>query len=719
MNNRNTFRGFAAVVLAGLLAMGASARTRWTELKKWEFRKTADTEWRSVCVPHSCNNIDGQSANYYRGMAHYRTSLKSHGDKEQFLYVMGAAQRSVVSVDGRVVMEHGGGYTPYCVRLTPYLKKDGQSTVQIDCDNTLNPSLAPVSSDFNKNNGLHNKIYFVETNDVYCDFAEMGYDALHVTPLNVSDRKADIVVNTLVRNTSDRSRKVDVLFRIKDMKGRVVARSSQTVDVASQQAADARWTYNMTDPHLWNGLADPYLYTAEVELREAGKQLETNSAEFGVRYYAMDAKRGFILNGKPYSLRGFSIHQDWKGSASAVTDRQTDIDFKIIKELGCNVVRLAHYPHNRDILRHCDRLGLVVQTEIPWVNEIGADTTRYDRKAYTENLDRQLVEMINNHYNHPSVFFWGLWNELGNIGSNSPQGGKLDRKAAVDICGRLYRHAHRLDSTRSVGFADAAFGLSAPDLKLGTHFDYYGFNTYNGWYQNTKSPEGAQKFADMLRRLHQRAPYVGITEYGAGSNPFCHSDNPQKTTKPSVAGARHDEEWANIVHERHLQILSENSWLQFSTGWILFDFAVGARHEGFLLSSDGVTTTPDSAYMYLNDKGIVSRDRKMKKDAFYMYKAKWNKAEPTLHITSSRYTERATDTVVVKVYSNMRELTLYQNGREVERLITSGESSGVVWTFRPVLFERRTDVFKVVGRDNFGRTVSDKVTLRRKTMVKD
>lgn len=585
-----------------------SARTVWTELGQWDFRKASVDVWQRVKVPHSCNAVDGQSANYYRGKTYYRTLVSHHG-KAQFLYLMGAAQRSVVSVNGKVIAEHCGGYTPYSVDLTPYLTKLRDNVLIIECNNTLDRNMAPVSSDFNKNNGLHNKVYLVETDDVFCDFQSMGYDAFHVTPIDVSAQSANIVLNTQVRNISAESRNIEVVFRVSDRQGKEVMSNRQALNLPANTSLPVKWQQTILRPHLWNGLADPYLYKAEVQLWQGKRKLENYSTQFGIRSFALDSVKGFILNGKPYSLRGFSLHQDWQGSASAVSNKQTDIDFDIIKELGCNVVR----------------------------------------------------------------------------------------------------HAHRLDSTRLVGFADASFGLRTPELKHGTHFDYYAFNTYNGWYSNTKSPYGARGFDKMLQRLHKRAPYVAITEYGSGANPYCHSANPTLTTHPSVGGARHDEEWANIVHECHLQLLCQTPWLQYSTGWIMFDFAVGARREGYKVTRNGVTLQTDSSYMFLNDKGIVTRDRKVKKDAFYLYKACWNHNEPTIYITSRRYAERTSDTLVIKVYSNLHNLTLYQNGRKLQELTSTNEPSDVVWTFSPIIFQRKTDLITVIGFDDKGHRHSDKV----------
>lgn len=702
---------FALLIITLAAVVATSAQTSWQELRDWDFRKDADAEWQRVRVPHSCNATDGQSARYYRGLTHYTTTIRK-AQAAQFLYIMGAAQRSVVAINGEQISEHRGGYTPYCVELTQALH-EGDNTLTISCDNTLDRNMAPVSSDFNKNNGLHNCVYLITTADAHIDYQAMGYDGIHVTPTNVSRSEADLAVNTIVSNESAQSKRLKAIFTLRDMKGHAIAKSNKQVTISPRGRKAVRWQYKMLKPHLWDGLADPYLYTVEMELKDGSKTLEHRQVRTGLRYYQLNPERGFMLNGRSYPLRGFSMHQDWMNSASAVSTEQTDRDFEIIRELGMNVIRLAHYPHNRYVMQKCDELGLIVQTEIPWVNECGNDTTLYDQRLYTENLHLQLTEMITNHYNHPSIVFWGLWNELGNIDGSRPQGKSLDRDLVLKTTASLYALAHRLDSTRSVGFADASFGMRTPELRQGEHFDYFAFNTYNGWYQNTRSAEGAQNFASTLDRLHQRAPITAITEYGAGANPYCHSLQPDLTTKPSVGGARHDEEWANTVHERHLQALESAPWLQFSTGWILFDFAVGARHEGYLLSSDQLSTRTDSAYMFLNDKGIVSRDRTMKKDAFYLYKARWNKQEPTLYITSRRFTSRPSDSITIKVYSNLRSLSLYRNGKLMEQLQSAGEPTGVIWTFQPIAFEGERNEIRVVGIGADGRKHEDSINIEK------
>lgn len=693
------------------------AQNRWTELRDWQFRREIDTIWTAVALPHSCNAEDGRSAHYYRGLAHYkREFLKAQGAPVRtFLYFMGAAQKCVVRVNGTLAYRHAGGYTPFVVDATEYVHT-GANTIEVDCDNSLDTNLAPVSSDFNKNNGLHNPVYAVETDNIFLNLEKTGYDGVHLTPFNISSRQASIGVSTVVSNLDAVEAKLRALIRIKDRDGRTVASKKVSLRLPANKETPLREVLTVRSPHLWQGLDDPYLYSADLVVKKGNKIVCRATATTGIRTIGMDSVRGFLLNGRSYPLRGMSLHQDWAHSASAVTRSQTDRDFQIIADLGMNIVRLAHYPHNRYVLHKCDSLGLIVQTEIPWVNECGNDTTLYSQSIYSANLHSQLREMITAHYNHPSIAFWGLWNELGNIDGSHPQGKRLDKQAVLRTTASLYALAHRLDSTRFVGFADAAFGMNTPELKRGTHFDYFAFNAYNGWYSNCSSPEGASRFSSTLQRLRRRSPYAAITEYGAGANPFCHSEAPQRTTRPSVGGARHDEQWGNIVHERHLQVLAQTPWLQYSTGWILFDFAVASRREGWVTDSllkatpAGQKPQMPPFAAWLNDKGLVTRDRQTFKDSYFLYRAAWNHRSPTLYITERRFRERHSDTVTIKVYSNLHSLRLYQNGELRQTMEQTGEPSGVIWEFAPVRFQTASDVFRVTGTDEHGREYRDEVT---------
>ncbi len=702
-----------SMLLCAQWAMAAPSATKIQELDSWLFRRADESGWTKVKLPHSTNAVDGQSAKYYRGDATYRTEIRVSKKNEHnyFLLFKAAAQAAEVRVNGQQATIHKGGYTPFTVDITPYVR-EGSNEVEVTTNNEMDLTMPPVSSDFNKNNGLHDRVFLLTTGPVYIDTQTMGYTGLHVQQKNVSEKRADIIVETQLMNSLVQPQKAQVEVTVTDAKGKVVAEDLQSLTLAGTGRRGQRFSQVLTlyEPHLWSGLEDPYLYHVQLQVKVDGKAVENRSIRIGLRSFYMDPDKGFILNGRYYPLRGVSMHQDKYLRASALTEADIRRDFEDIRELGCNFIRLAHYPHSELTFDLCDELGIVVQTEIPWVNECGPDTTRFDQRAFQRNIVGAFQEMVRGHYNHPSIVFWGMWNELGNTHANHAQGQPLDRRFMGETSQQMYQWGQRNDPDRYYGLAAMDNVVNTPELVRGQNFDYFAVNQYHGWYGNNRSPEGARSLQAYLDDLHKKRGTVAISEYGAGISPFCHSDNPASTTNPSSGGARHDEEWGNILHEISLEILQRSPYLQYSSAWVLYDFAVASRKEGYLVSENMTDTREEPSNMYINDKGFITRDRKVKKDVFYLYKAAWNKRETTVYISSRRYTERPGNEVTLKVYSNATQLSLYQNGRLVETLKGSHHPTGVVWTFSPVTFQKERDTFRVEGLDADGRKIVDQVT---------
>lgn len=626
-----------------------------TALTDWEFSKDGSS-WEKVQVPHSYNRIDGQSAAYYRGPATYRTTVQiADPTTPAFLIFEGAAQAATVYVNGKETSVHKGGYTAFSVPMAGLLLR-GKNQVEVVCDNTEDVELIPVSSDFNKNGGLHNPVWLYVPGKVYFDPSAYGIYRLHVTQNAVSDTRADATVQTFLHGTAD------VTLEVKDAAGKTVYKNVQK-DVSGEY----RHSFSLSQPHLWNGLEDPYLYSVALT---AGK--DKALAEVGFRYYSVDRKKGFSLNGRPYPLRGVSMHQDMHLKASALSYEDIDADYEVVKELGCNFLRLAHYPHNDYAFRLCDRLGIVVQTEIPWVNICGVRAS----EAYFDNIHAQMEEMIRNLYNHPSIVFWGMWNELDSWGNTDRFQGPLDARRVVDESARLYNYAKTLDPTRYVGLTDdSVFGR---DYYTELQADYYSENRYHGWYYNYGDFSGITE--DMIRIKEIMGP-ANISEYGVGINPFCHTWK-EEDIRRYRDDARHMEEYGNLSHEAHAQQIACMPWLNFTSLWILFDFPVADRKEGYMDSNDGITYTENPARLYMNDKGLVTRDRQTKKDVFYLYKAWWNHSEETVYITGRRLTARpAGEPFTLTVYSNASSLTLFKDGEPVCAMQNSGEPTGVIWKF--------------------------------------
>ena len=654
-----------------------------TALVEWEFSKDG-TNWERVTVPHSYNAIDGRSAKYYRGPATYRRTIDIWDpERPAYLLFEGAAQKATVRVNGREACVHKGGYTAFSVNLKGLLVK-GENTVEVVCDNTEDIDMIPVSSDFNKNGGLHNPAWlYVPAGDVYFDPAEFGPYRLHVMQENVSEASADVTVKAAVHG------KADVTLKVRNAAGKVVYKHTKN-DVSGAY----EHVFTLNNPHLWNGVEDPYLYTVELSAGD-----DDAMTEAGFRYYSIDREKGFFLNGKPYPLRGVSMHQDMDGKATALTYEDYDRDYETVRELGCNFLRLAHYPHNDYAFRLCDRMGIIVQTEIPWVNICGVRAS----EVYFENIHAQMAEMIRNLYNHPSIVFWGMWNELDSWGNKENFQGTLDARRVVDETARLYAYAKSLDPTRFVGLTDDS--VFERDFYTQLRADYYSENRYFGWYY---TPGDFSGLTESMTWIRDNMGPANLSEYGVGINPYCHTWD-EEAIRRYWEDDKHMEEYGNRSHESHAQQIARMPWLNFTSLWILFDFPVADRHEGFMDSDDGINFIENPDRMYMNDKGLVTRDRATKKDVFYLYKAWWNDREETVYIAGRRLTARPADEpFTLTVYSNAPSLKLMKDGVEVGELVSSGEDTGVIWKFPDLLVGPEGSVFTVVSPS--GKT--DSVTFR-------
>ena len=652
-------------------------------LVEWEFSKDG-TAWERVTVPHSYNAVDGRSARYYRGPATYRRTIDIRDpERPAYLLFEGAAQKATVRVNGREACVHKGGYTAFAVNLKGLLVR-GENMVEVVCDNTEDIDMIPVSSDFNKNGGLHNPAWlYVPAGDVYFDPAEFGPYRLHVTQENVSEASASVTVKAALHG------KADVTLKVRNASGKVVYKHTKNDVSGAYEHA-----FTLENPHLWNGVEDPYLYT--VELSAGDDDVMT---EVGFRYYSIDREKGFSLNGKPYPLRGVSMHQDMDGKATALTYEDYDRDYETVRELGCNFLRLAHYPHNDYAFRLCDRMGIIVQTEIPWVNICGVRAS----EVYFENIHSQMAEMIRNLYNHPSIVFWGMWNELDSWGNRENFQGTLDARRVVDETARLYTYAKSLDPTRFVGLTDDS--VFERDFYTQLRADYYSENRYFGWYY---TPGDFSGVTESMTWIRDNMGPANLSEYGVGINPYCHTWD-EEAVRRYWEDDKHMEEYGNLSHESHAQQIARMPWLGFTSLWILFDFPVADRHEGYLDSEDGINFTENPDRMYMNDKGLITRDRATKKDVSYLYKAWWNHHEETVYIAGRRLTARPADEpFTLTVYSNAPSLKLMKDGVEVAALDHSGEETGVIWKFPDLLVAPEGSVFTVVSPS--GKT--DSVTFR-------
>ncbi|MBR1927996.1 MAG: hypothetical protein IJ840_09675 [Bacteroidales bacterium] len=701
------FKELATVLaaLSVLVPQGLEAQIRGThqeQLKNWVFSKDGSS-WSNVSVPHSYNALDGHSAGYYRGEATYRLDFRP-GDikRPHFILFEGAAQAATVSVNGVRLASHKGGYTPFVVNISEALRK-GSNTVEVICDNREDLNMAPVSSDFNKNGGLHNPVWLLDMDDIYLSPEAYGMYRMRCATPEVSPRRVETRVRTRIVNSGVKGADIMVRVQLVEKDGSLAYQADRELHLAPKSETDFEHDFEATGIRFWNGVKDPYLYTARIEVFKGRKLIDMAESRIGYRSYGIDPVRGFLLNGQPYPLHGVAMHQDADGRASALTDADIRRDYGIVKELGANFLRLAHYPHNDLEFSLCDSLGIVVQTEVPWVNVCGSGA----KQAYFNNIRHQMEEMVTNLYNHPSIIFWGMWNELDSWGNNDDLQGPFDAAKVLTQTGHLYDLAKKLDPYRYVGFTD--------DSRLrregypGLSGDFCSQNIYLGWYQTPGDFSGLTgELKDVAER---RNGPVSLSEYGAGINPFCHVWNPAEAVRDREDDSRHYEEYGNMLHEAYVRQIMRMPWLVFTSAWVMFDFPVANREEGFMDSSDGERFVVNESRKYMNDKGLVTRDRRTKKDVFYLYKALWNKRETTVYITSRRLGSRpAGKEFSIKVYSNARTLSLYQNGKLVTKKTTSGEDTGVIWTFPGIRMKKDSDTFRVVANNG----VRDEVTWSRR-----
>ncbi len=581
--------------------------------RKWSFRKgvcevpaVVPADWDFVNVPHCWNAIDGQDGgnDYFRGTCCYVKEIDMEeiptADK-YYLEINGANSSATVYMNGNKLASHDGGYSTWRVDITEELSKGNKLAILVD--NSANETVYPQMADFTFYGGIYRNVNIIAVNESHFDLDYYGGPGLKVTPI-VKGTDAVVEIETYTTNKKDGQ---SFNYLIKDKGGNVVAAGKST---------DDHITLEIKDVVLWNGRKNPYLYTAEIELVNGDEVLDNISARFGCRTFQIDAERGFILNGEEYPLRGVSRHQDRWGLGNALLPEHHKEDMDFIYEMGANTIRLAHYQHDQYFYDLCDEYGMVIWAEIPYISK--------HMPTGRENTISQMKELIVQNYNHPSIVVWGLSNEISMNGSDDDL--IENHKILNDLC-------HEMDKTRLTTIAVVSMcSLDDPYIQIP---DVVSHNHYFGWYGGDTSMNGP-----WFDNFHAKFPNipVGMSEYGCEALNW-HTSNPQQ--------GDYTEEYQAYYHEELIKQLFSRKYIWATHVWNMFDFGADARAEG---GENGQ-----------NHKGLMTFDRKYKKDSFYAYKA-WLTDDPFVHICGKRYVDRVEDVTKVTVYSNLPEVELFANG---------------------------------------------------------
>ena len=566
-----------------------------------------DGSKHNVDIPHTWNNLDGQDGgnDYWRGTNTYEKDFAAPAFDKQtqqvYLEFRGVNASAKVILNGQVVATHDGGYSTFRANVTDVLQAENH--IVVEADNSVNDRVYPQKADFTFYGGIYRDVWMIVVNKDHFDMDHIGGPGIAVNA-EVKGKDADVWVRTW--HTGEGT----VSIELKDAEGNVVATGAGTdTHIAIKNV------------HLWDGVADPYLYTCEATLTVDGKAVDAVKTTFGARYFRVDPKEGFFLNGRSYPLRGVSRHQDWKGIGNALNKEHHDTDMAMIVEMGVNTVRLAHYQHDQYFYDLCDKYGMVVWAEIPYISE--------HMPNGRANTISQMKELIIQNYNHPCICVWGISNEI-TISTK-------DKADMMDNHRVLNDLIHEMDPSRPTTLA--CYAMCGPFNPVAHKVsDIVSWNLYLGWYVPGLFLNDL--WIDFFHAIYPDR-CLGYSEYGCEAMTTLHSSKPRREDQT--------EEYQAVYHEYLLKCFEKRPFMWATHVWNMFDFAADARDQG--------------GEAGMNHKGLVTFDRKIKKDSFYLYKCWWNK-EPMVHICSKRYVDRCENTTKVKVYSNLPSVTLYVNGNK-------------------------------------------------------
>ena len=624
-----------SVVLFMLYGMSMFAQRQDILLNNdWNFRFSHQvqkgTEVR-VDLPHTWNAQDALSGkiDYKRGIGNYEKNLFIRPEwkgKRLFIRFEGVNNIADVFINRRHIGEHRGGYGAFIFEITGKVEYGKENSILVRVNNGEQLDIMPLVGDFNFYGGIYRDVHLLITDETCISPLDYASPGVRLIQDSVSHRYAKVRAIVDLSNGSSGNQEVELNVRLLDGQ-RVVKEGTKNVNLSGNEVMQQELTFEIDQPHLWNGRQDPFLYQAEVTLFRNGQMVDRVTQPLGLRFYRIDPDKGFFLNGKHLPLQGVCRHQDRSEVGNALRPQHHEEDVALMLEMGVNAVRLAHYPQATYFYDLMDKNGIIVWAEIPFVGPGGYNDKGFvDLPAFRANGKEQLKELIRQHYNHPSICVWGLFNELTELGDNP-----------VEYIKKLNVLAHQEDTTRPTTSASNQMG----DLNFIT--DAIAWNRYDGWYGGTPADLG--KWLDRMHKDHPKI-CIAISEYGAGASIYHQQDSLVKTVPTSWW---HPENWQTYYHFENWKTISSRPYVWGSFVWNMFDFGAAHRTEG---DRPGI-----------NDKGLVTFDRKVRKDAFYFYKANWNREEPMLYLTGKRNTVRTQRLQTITAFTNQAGAELFVNGK--------------------------------------------------------
>ena len=655
-----------SVVLFMLYGMSMFAQRQDILLNNdWNFRFSHQVQKGTgvrVDLPHTWNAQDALSGkiDYKRGIGNYEKNLFIRPEwkgKRLFIRFEGVNNIADVFINRRHIGEHRGGYGAFIFEITGKVEYGKENSILVRVNNGEQLDIMPLVGDFNFYGGIYRDVHLLITDETCISPLDYASPGVRLIQDSVSHRYAKVRAIVDLSNGSSGNQEVELNVRLLDGQ-RVVKEGTKNVNLSGNEVMQQELTFEIDQPHLWNGRQDPFLYQAEVTLFRNGQMVDRVTQPLGLRFYRIDPDKGFFLNGKHLPLQGVCRHQDRSEVGNALRPQHHEEDVALMLEMGVNAVRLAHYPQATYFYDLMDKNGIIVWAEIPFVGPGGYNDKGFvDLPAFRANGKEQLKELIRQHYNHLSICVWGLFNELTELGDNP-----------VEYIKELNVLAHQEDTTRPTTSASNQMG----DLNFIT--DAIAWNRYDGWYGGTPADLG--KWSDRMHKDHPEI-CIAISEYGAGASIYHQQDSLVKTVPTSWW---HPENWQTYYHIENWKTISSRPYVWGSFVWNMFDFGAAHRTEG---DRPGI-----------NDKGLVTFDRKVRKDAFYFYKANWNREEPMLYLTGKRNTVRTQHLQTITAFTNLSGAELFVNGKSYGKAIPD---SYAILEWKNVELEPGENEIKVVS----------------------